>query len=308
LNKLEAKFCLFVITFFTGIQYVFLTDIETGISEFAFLTITNFIGFVIVFAAFFGEVLVIVKRNILESLLLAALMFMFNICLLLGSSGMNPSVVSFAVTGYLIFIPVIYLLMKKKIPKEKLIGTAVVMTGLFIALEISPSNFGDYRLLFLLGADLFFALYIVAVEYVCKESNPSILAMGRMFFSFIISFVCWVTESAVTGRDMTLPTDASFWSSVMFISVFICGFYCVVQIYAQRFVSSMDTALIFSTETVVTLLMAPLLVTFTGGTAAPITVFKLVGCAVIIAGVLVADGSVFARLSPPKEGEKSKSI
>jgi drug/metabolite transporter (DMT)-like permease len=301
---LEAKFCLFVITFFTGIQYVFLTDIETGISEFAFLTITNFIGFVIVFAAFFGEVAVIYKRNILESLLLAAEMFLFNICLLLGSSGMNPSVVSFAVTGYLIFIPVIYIFLKMKIPKIKLIGTAIVMIGLFIALEISPSSFTDYRLLFLLGADLFFALYIVTVGYVCNKSNPSVLAMGRMFFSFIISFVCWVIEAAVNGQDLTLPTDASFWSSVMFISVFICGFYCVIQIYAQRFVSSMDAALIFSTETVVTLLMSPILVMFTGGTAAPITILKIVGCAVIIAGVLIADSSIFIKLAHRKKAKK----
>jgi drug/metabolite transporter (DMT)-like permease len=156
----------------------------------------------------------------------------------------------------------------------------------------------------LLAADLFFALYIVAVEYVCNKTNPSVLAMGRMFFSFIFAFVCWAAESAVTGKNMTLPTDASFWSSVMFISVFICGFYCVIQIYAQRFVSSMDTALIFSTETVVTLLMAPLLVTFTGGTSAPITLLKFVGCAVIVAGVLIADGSVFSKLRPPKEGVK----
>jgi drug/metabolite transporter (DMT)-like permease len=304
LNKLEAKFCLFVITFFAGIQYVFLTDIDAGISEFAFLTITNFIGFVIVFAAFFGEVVVITKRNVLETLLLAVFMFLFNVCLLLGSSGMNPSVVSFAVTGYLIFIPVIYTFMKVKIPKIKLIGTAIVMIGLFIALEISPSNLGDYRLLFLLGADLFFALYIVTVGYVCNKSNPSVLAMGRMFFSFLISFVCWVIEAAVTDRAMTLPTDGSFWSSVMFISVFVCGFYCVIQIYAQRFVSSFDAALIFSTETVVTLLMAPLLVIFTGGTAAPITVLKIVGCAVIIAGVLIADSSIFIKLAHRKRAQK----
>jgi drug/metabolite transporter (DMT)-like permease len=287
---------------------VFLTDISADISQFAFLTVTNFVGFVIVFAAFFGEAFVIVKRNILESLLLAAEMFLFNICLLLGSSGMNPSVVSFAVTGYLIFIPVIYIIMKKKIPTANLVGTVIVMTGLFIALEISPSSFRDYRLLYLLGADLFFALYIVTVEYVCNKSNPSILAMGRMFFSFIFSFVCWLIESIITGKSITLPADASFWSSVMFISVFICGFYCVFQIYAQRYVSAMDTALIFSTETVITLLMAPLLVLFTGGTAAPITVLKLVGCAIIITGVLISDGTVFSKLKFEKKQGKPKKV
>jgi drug/metabolite transporter (DMT)-like permease len=301
LNKLEAKFCLFVITFFAGVQYVFLTEIETDISYFAFLTVTNFIGFLIVFAVFFGELIVIIKRHIFESLLLAAEMFLFNICLLLGSSGMNPSVVSFSMTGYLLFIPVIYIFMKKKVSKTSLIGTAVVMTGLAIALEMTPSGLADSRILFLLAANVFFALYIVTVENFCNKSNPSILAMGRMFFSFVFSLICWTAEIAVTGGSMKLPSDTSFWSSVMFISVFVGGFYCVVQIYAQRYVSAMDTALIFSTETVITLLMSPLLVSLVGGISEPITAMNLAGCAVIVLGVLIADGSVFAKLRPPRK-------
>lgn len=295
MNKLEAKVCLFVITFFTGVQYVFLTDIEADISQFAFLTVTNFIGFVIVFATFFGELFLITKKQIKQSLLLAAEMFLFNICLLVGSSGMDPAVVSFAMIGYVLIIPVIYIFMKKKIPKSNLIGTVVVMTGLALALEMSPSGFADSRILFLIGANIAFAFYIVTVEYVCNRSNPSILAMGRMFFSFLISLIFWIAESVITSESMMLPSDTNFWSSVMYISIFVTGFYCVVQIYAQRYVSAMDTALIFSTETVITLLMAPLLAMLTGGAYEPITLIRLTGCAVIIAGVLIADGSIYNK-------------
>jgi drug/metabolite transporter (DMT)-like permease len=290
-----------VITFFTGIQYIFLTNIETGGSRFAFLTVTNLIGFLIVFAAFFGELFRINRIQIMQSLLLAAEMFLFNICLLLGSSDMNPAVVSFAMTGYLLFIPVIYIFMKKKVSKTSLIGTVVVLSGLALALEMSPSGFLDSRLLFLLAADVFFALYIVTVESVCIKSNPSILAMGRMFFSFLFALIGWIMETAVTGQYMTLPSDASFWSSVMFISIFVGGFYCVIQIYAQRYVTAMDAAIIFSTETVITLLMAPLLLSFAGESSEPITVLNVVGCAVIILGVLIADGSVFEALRKPKK-------
>jgi drug/metabolite transporter (DMT)-like permease len=295
-----------VITFFTGIQYIFLTDIEASNSRFAFLTVTSLIGFLIVFAAFFSELFRINKRQMLQSLLLAAEMFLFNICLLFGSSDMNPAVVSFAMTGYLIFIPVIYIFMKKKLSKTTLLGTVVVLLGLALALELSPSGLADFRLFFLLAADVFFALYIVTVEYVSVKSNPSILAMGRMFFSFLFALIGWIAEIVLTDQDMTLPADNSFWSSVMFISIFVGGFYCVIQIYAQRYVSAMDAALIFSTETVITLLMAPLILAFAGETYEPVTILKLAGCVVIVVGVLIADGSILATLRQHKKVPNEK--
>ena len=301
MNKLEAKISLFVITFFAGIQYVFLANIEAAVSRFAFLSVTNFIGFLIAFMAFYGELFRLNKRQVLQSVLLAAEMFLFNVFLLLGASGMDPAVTSFTLTGYLVFIPIIYIFMKKKVSKMSLVGTAVVMAGLLIALETTPAGFADLRILFLIAANVFFALYIVTIERFCDKSNPSILAMGRMFFSFIFAFICWIAEAAITGQGLTLPAGASFWSGVMFISVFVCGFYCVVQIYAQRYVSAMDTALIFSTETVITLTMAPLFALLSGGVSEPVTAFKLIGCAGIVAGVLIADGGVAARLRQRRE-------
>ena len=295
MSKLEAKISLLTITFFAGVQYVFLSNVLASVSIFAFLTVTNFIGFLIAFVAFFSELFRLNKRQVLQSALLAAQMFLFNIFLLLGSSGMDPAITSFVLAGFLVFIPIIYVFMKKKVSKLSLIGTGIVLLGLVLALGADPSRFADARILFLLASAFFFALNIVTVEKYSDKSNPSILAMGRLFFGFIFAFIGWIAESAVARQGFSLPADPSFWSSVMFISIFICGFYCVVQIYAQRYVNAMETALIFSTETVVTLLMAPVLAALTGGTSAPVTLLKLAGCAVIITGVLIADGSMFAK-------------
>jgi drug/metabolite transporter (DMT)-like permease len=303
---LEAKISLVAITFFAGIQYVFLSNVQSSVSCFAFLSVTSLIGFLITFAAFFSELFRISKRQILQSALLAVQMFLFNVFLLLGSSGMDPAVTSFVLAGFLVFIPVIYIFMKKKVSKSNLIGTAVVLLGLVLALEADPARFDDARILFLLAAAFCFALNIVTVEQFCDKSNPSILAMGRMFFGFIFAFICWTVENLIMKQGFTLPVSASFWSSVMFISIFIGGFYCVVQIYAQRYVNAMETALIFSAETVVTLLMAPLLAALVGSVSEPLTPLKLAGCTVIVTGVLIADGSVFARPWLSKEAFHGK--
>jgi drug/metabolite transporter (DMT)-like permease len=297
---------LAVITFFAGVQYVFLSNVQSSVSSFAFLSVTNLIGLLITFAAFFGELLRVSKRQIFQSALLAAEMFFFNIFLLHGSTGMDPAVTSFVLAGFLVFIPVIYIFMRKKVSKSSLAGTAIVLAGLVLALGADPTRFADTRILFLLAAAFCFALNIVTVERFCDKSNPSILAMGRMFFGFIFAFICWAAENLIMKRGFALPADASFWSSVMFISIFICGFYCVVQIYAQRYVNAMETALIFAAETVVTLLMTPLLAALAGTASAPVTPLGLAGCAVIIAGVLITDGSVTAKLRLSRRGSHEK--
>jgi drug/metabolite transporter (DMT)-like permease len=130
--------------------------------------------------------------------------------------------------------------------------------------------------------------------------------MGRMLFSSLFAWIAWIAETAITGQNMTLPTDNSFWSSVIFMGTFVGGFYCVIQIYAQRYVSAMDAALIFSTETVITLLMVPLILAFVGETYEPVTTYKVVGCVVIVVGVLIADGSVLAALRQRKKVPNEK--
>jgi drug/metabolite transporter (DMT)-like permease len=277
------------------VQYVFLSGVPASVSQFAFITLANLIGFAITFEAFFSELFRINRRQLLQSVLLAAEMFLFNVFLLLGSSGMEPSVTAFALTGYLFFIPVIYFFMKRKVTRANLAGIAIVLAGLFLTLGANPSGLADVRILYLLLADVFFACYIITVEIFCNKSNPSVLAMGRMFFGFIFSLACWMGEIAFTRGSFTLPGDAAFWNSVTFIGIFMYGFYCVTQIYAQRYINAVDTALIFSTESVIALLVTPPLALLTGGAAETITVPKIIGCAVILAGVLVADGTVFRR-------------
>ena len=62
--------------------------------------------------------------------------------------------------------------------------------------------------------------------------------------------------------------------------------------YAQRYVSPLNTSLIFSTEIIITMLMSPLLALLFGTQAEPITPFRLAGAVVMVLGILLADPSV----------------
>lgn len=295
MSKSEANLSLFIITIFAGIQYVFLSNIPSNVSSFAFLFITNLIGFLIVLLFFFRELVRIEMKQVLQGLLLAILLLVFNLLLLFGSLAMDPSTISFVLASYFIFIPfILVLLFKEKIPANILAGAGIVLVGLILTTGIQFISFTDKRIIFLLAASAVFALYIITVDRICSNSSPAILAMGQLFFGFIISGIGWLIEIFISHSSISVPDDTGFWGSVLFVSFFIRGVYTVVQTYAQRYVSAMNTSLIFSAEIIITLLASPFLVSLYGGVSEKITVTKLSGCGIIMIGILIA-GNVFGK-------------
>lgn len=292
MNKLEANISLLAITFFAAIQYVFLANIPADVSSFAFLAITNLIGFLFAAVFLFHELHRLDKRQILQSLILAGELFGFNLSLLIGSKNTDPTVVSCIITAYFIFVPILLMFKKQRVKKSSLFAIALVLCGVILVVNADMSKVSIFSVLFLLLSDVFFAGYIITVESFSAKSSPSILGMGQMLFGFVLAFIAWCIESAINGAPLSLPHSAPFWRSVIFISIFIRGLYGIVQIYAQRYVSALNTSLIFSTEVVITLLLSPLLANFLHMEASPITPVKLIGCIIIVVGVLSSDGTL----------------
>lgn len=290
MNRLEANLSLLAITFFAALQYVFLQAVPSSISSFAFLFVTNLVGFLFTLVFFFGELFRVDKKQVLLSLLLAAELFAFNTFLLLGSRDMDASAVAGVVAMYFVFIPLLLLLQRKKVSRSSLEGTALVLLGVFLTLGLDIRNFSDIHVLYLILADISIAVNLLTVEKYCVRSNPAILAMGELLFGSLFGLAGWCAEALLFGKKMSLPVEPAFWSSVFFISFFIRGLYGVVQIYAQRYVSALNTSLIFSTEVIITVFLSPLLSKQMGMEAQPVTWMKVIGCFIIAAGVLTADG------------------
>ena len=304
MNKLEANVSLFIITFFAAIQYVFLKNIPDSVSHFAYLSITNAVGFVLIFAVFIGELFRIDKTQVIQSLVLSVELFGYNIFMLLGSTGVDAGVSACVLSAYFMFIPVLsFLIYKKKPEKNILLAIAVVLLGLFLFMDLKLSSLGSVNVLYLWIADIFFAAYILTTERLTAKSNPAILAMGQLFFNFVFAFAAWLLQSAFDKSGLEIPKDSAFWGSVLFISFFIRGLYGVVQIYAQRYVSAFNTSLIFSTEILMTMLMSPVLAKVFGTDAEKITGLKLAGGALLVAGILIADPAVTERFRRKQEYE-----
>ena len=297
MNKTEARFCLLVNTFFGATQYVFLAGVPSSVSQFAFLFITSLTGFLITLTLFRNELFRLDKKQVLQCLLLAGETLPYNLFLMMGTSGTEATVSSCVSSAYFVFVPLLTLILFRKKPeKNTLAGIAIVLAGLFLMMNAAVTRLMDAHILYLLAADMFFALYLITAGHFTTGSNPAILTMVELFFRSLFALVLWTGESLLTGGSMTFPTEPAFWGAVLFTGLFVRGMCGVLRLYAQRYVSPLQTSLIFSTQIIMTMAASPALALAFGTAAEQITPMRVLGAVTMIAGILLADAGVFTAL------------
>lgn len=289
MSKLEANLALLSVTFFWGIQYIFFGNIPDDISTFAFMALTNGIGFVILAAVFFDELRKLTRKIIKNGLLLAVLLFGANLLITAGSRSLDASTASFFAAANIVFVPVFMLFFGKKVSAHNLVGIVIVLLGLLFATGARFDGMG-YGVLVIAMADVLSAAYIVVLGQVIGSINPILTSLCQMFFGTLFGLAGWLIAQPETL--FSLPSDIQFWSSVLVIAVFVRGFTTVMQVYAQRYVSALNASLLFSFEIVFTLLSSLFLPLMIGSEPETITPYKLVGCVLILLGVLTSDGTV----------------
>ncbi len=297
MNRLEANISLFFITFFASVQYVFLIWVPDSVSHFAFLCITNLIGLIMSLAFFFGELFRLDMKQVKHSMILSGELVVFNIFLLIGVSGLGPAMTNAILSTNFVFIAAIAFLEYKQIPDTgTFIGIFVVLAGLMLMSEARISDFMNIGVLYLTASNIAFAFYVVSVGKYSSSSNPAIIAMGQMFFCFLFSLILWIAEVIVKGIKFSLPGNPEFWGSVLYVSFFIRGLYGIIQVYAQRYISPLNTSLIFSTEIIMTMAVSPILSEFLGTPPDVITWPKIIGGIAIVFGVMMTEPQFFAWL------------
>lgn len=273
-----------------------MAGVPEDVTNFAFMFITNAVGFVMLFILFFSELFRLDIKHIKCCLILTLANSAFNFFLLLGSSGLSSTTTSCVLTLYFVFIPIIEFFWFKTKPKlNTIVAMVVVALGIFFILECDASILLKKNMLFMMLADISFAFYIVITGKYATDSSPSLIAIGQLFFNMCLALICWFVESRLTGKPMRLTSDLRFWGSVIFISFFIRSMYTVVQIYAQRYVSALNTSLIFSMAIVMTMVFSPIVsrIFEMGATEENISTYKVIGSILMVIGVLIADGAIF---------------
>ena len=251
---------------------------------------TNLVGFIMTVAFFFSELFRLDAKQVIQSLVLAVELMVFDIFMLLGSSGVDPTMTAAVISSYFLFIVIISVaFLGESVEKSSLVGIAIVFIGLFFILNMDISGLWDRHVLYLVIADIAFATYTITVGFYASSSNPSILSMGHNLFCFIFTLILWAGESYIYKVPFTLPSDRQFWGIVIYIGFFIRGLYTVIQIYAQRYVTALNTALVLSSGIVITMMVSPVLSALFTMDAEVITPYKILGSIIMVIGLLTTE-------------------
>jgi len=301
LNKIEARALLVLITFFASIQYVFIEAVKDDYSPFGFLSVTNLIGFVMMLLVFAGnivsEIYRMTKKDVIHSIILALELTGFNVFTLIGVSGAGATVSACILSSYFIFIPVIALFQKQNKPKINIVLASVMaVVGVGMVAGFDGEGFFDLHTLALLAADICFALYTLSVGKYSAQSSPTFLALGQMLACFVITSLVWLGECAIKSEAPGLPGSPAFVICIIYVGIFLKGIYSVSQVHAQRFISPIETSLIFSTEIIMTMFVSPIIGSALGTEREEITVLRIAGALIVIAGILTADDNIYKKI------------
>jgi drug/metabolite transporter (DMT)-like permease len=189
------------------------------------------------------------------------------------------------ITGlYVLFTPLLALaLFRTSIPRELWLAVGLALVGLALLSGVPESSMeGD---LLVLASTVAQALQIVLVERYANRFDVFALTFAQVLTACLL-----FAAIALPRGDLEVPRGAIVWAALLVTGVFACAFALAVQIWAQRRVSATRIAIIFSLETVFAGLFGYLLAGDRLGSVG------LVGCALIFAGIVVAEPAAAAAL------------
>lgn len=188
-----------------------------------------------------------------------------------------------------VIVPIISALYLKKAPQPAaVIGVVLAIMGLgFLTLVNSVMlNIGD---VYSFMCTFFFALQIILLDRYTRLSDPLLLATIEIATVAIAS----VAFSVVLEQPI-MPIRGNVWLALVVTSLLATTYAFIVQNIAQRYTTPTHTGLIFLGEPVFSLFFSFIIL------GELLTFRQLIGCALILAGMFVAE---FKPLRKIKEGK-----
>lgn len=185
---------------------------------------------------------------------------------------------AFITATNVVMVPFIYWAISKKKPDNyEIFGAILCFVGIgILSLNESLSiGYGDFLTLV---CAVFFALHISTVGYFAKESDPFVLAFVQMGTAAIISIIftlIFEPKMFTVQRVAIIP--------VLYLAIFSTLLAFLVQTIAQRYTTSVHTAIILSLEAVFGSILALIFL------KEPFTIRFLIGCLSILISVIISE-------------------
>ena len=222
--------------------------------------------------------------------LMGVTLFMGFAFQIIGLQYTTPSKNAFLTALNVVIVPFIaFVILKKKIGANGIIGA--VMSVLGVGLLSLNGNFtvslGDgLTLLCAVG----FAFQIFFTSEFVKKYPASVLNMVQMFTAFVLSAISLVIFGE---NDFQVTTQG--WLSVLYLGVVSTTICYLLQTACQKYIDETKAAIILSMESVFGTIFSIMIL------HEVVTVRMVIGCAVILAAVIIANMSETSEETEDKE-------
>ena len=274
---MPALLALVVVTAVWGVTFVQVKDAVELYPLFAFLAVRFLIAAVVLAAPAAPRLRSLGRRGWFAG---ASLGLLLALGYALQTAGLDRTTVSSAgfITGlYVVFTPLLGLLLfRTRVGRAVWVGVALSVAGLAMLSGVGAGDpVGD---LLVLGGSAAYSLQIALMERYAPRYDPIAFTQAEMLAAF-----AGFAAVAVALGQIELPRGWTVWGALLVTGIFASALGFLVQTWAQRRTSATRTALAFAMEPV----FAGIFGFWLAGDR--LGVLGWSGCAVIMAGILVAE-------------------
>jgi len=277
-RQLQADLALLAVTVIWGSTFVIIKNLLTQVAPFTLLAVRFGLATLVVGAIFATRLVAAPRRELAAGTLAGAFLFAGYAFQTVGLQYTTAAKSGFITGLAVVIVPFAALLVLRQRPGRGAMAGVLLATAGLALLTLRGDLTIAYGDLITLGCAFAFALQIVFVGRFAPRSAAVNLTVAQLVTVAVASAAC-----ALAVEQPTLRLSAEVWAAAAFLALAGTAFALIVQSVAQRFTSATHTALIFALEPVFALLFAVLLAGERLGE------HELLGCALMLAGMLVAE-------------------
>lgn len=241
----SASFLLLLTSMIWGLSFVAQSVSSEILGPFTFNTLRYLIGAVTIlpFAISSMKKEMDWKKTIKGCLICGALLSAASIMQQIGIAESGAGKGGFITSLYIVIVPCLSVVLRKKIQKKTWIAAFLAIIGMFLLCIKNGTGIAESDI-YLIICSFLFSFYMIALDTVGKDIDGMLLS----FFQFIIADI--LTLPGMIAEKPELGTILSSWLPLLYAGILGSGIAYTFQIVAQKYVKPQKAAFLLSLESV----------------------------------------------------------
>ncbi|WP_019241924.1 MULTISPECIES: DMT family transporter [Bacillus] len=289
MNKsLIADISLLLVVFVWGSTFVVVQDAIEFLTPHSFNAIRFFIAFLVLLCIY---ILFNKKEKehfhfstIKSGALIGFWLFLGYAFQTLGLVYTTPAKAGFITGLSVVLVPLLsFVLLKQKLNRNMIFGIIFATVGLYMITMLQASTFGKGDFFVLLGA-ISFAMHIITTGRFAKHFHAMPLTIIQIFTVSLLSFICsLILENPKQMYQLEVLLKEEVIIGLLITAIFATALAFLAQTYFQAYTTATRVALIFAMEPVFAAVASYILIGET------FTISMIIGCILILAGIILAE-------------------